>query len=195
MEKCNLQHKIRSTSALSGLGALALTLTLGAPFAAMAAPQGGQVAGGKAALSQQASRTDIHQSSNRVVIDWAGFDIAAGETVQFHQPSTNSAALNRVNSKSASQIAGHLKANGNVVIVNPSGVVFEGSARVDVNSLIATTADISNADFMSGNLNFSKAGNPNAAIVNHGEITAREAGLVGLVAPRVENHGFNGQAG
>jgi filamentous hemagglutinin family protein len=190
MKQCHLQQKMRSTSSLCGLGAVALTLALGAPFAALAGPAGGQIVSGAATISQQAQRTDIRQNSHRVVIDWTGFDVAPNETVQFHQPSANSAALNRVNSKAASRIAGNLKANGNVVIVNPNGVVFEGTSKVDVNGLIATTADINNADFMAGNLNFSKAGNPNAAVINHGQITAREAGLVGLVAPRVENHGL-----
>jgi filamentous hemagglutinin family protein len=190
MKQCHLQQKMRSTSSLCGLGAMAFALGFGAPFAALAGPAGGQVASGSATISQQAQRTDIRQNSHRVVIDWTGFDVAPNETVQFHQPSANSAALNRVNSKAASRIAGNLKANGNVVIVNPNGVVFEGTSKVDVNGLIATTADINNADFMAGNLNFSKAGNPNAAVINHGQITAREAGLVGLVAPRVENHGL-----
>src|ERR1019366_7029548 len=43
--------------------------------------------------------------------------------------------------------------------------------------------------FMAGNMNFGIPGNPNASIVNEGTITARDAGLVGLVAPNVINSG------
>ncbi|OWU66390.1 hypothetical protein ATO3_28080, partial [Marinibacterium profundimaris] len=98
--------------------------------------------------------------------------------------------LNRVNSDTASTIAGNLKANGNIAIVNPNGVLFEGTSKVDVNGLIATTADIDNRDFMAGKLAFTKPGNPNAKIINRGTITAKEAGLIGLVAPHVENSGI-----
>ena len=184
---------LHQTSALSGLsvGTLtALTIALSSGHA-LAAPHSGVVAAGNAQISQNLNRTDIHQSSDRVVIDWKGFDLAADEITQFHQPSANAVALNRVNSNAASKIAGTLKANGQVVIVNPNGVLFEKSGKIDVGGLIATTADIDNSQFMQGNYSFSKASsNPDAAIVNEGTITAKEAGLVGLVAPRVENHGM-----
>ena len=40
-----------------------------------------------------------------------------------------------------------------------------------------------------GKLQFTPGGNPNASVVNQGTITAAQAGLVGLVAPNVENSG------
>jgi filamentous hemagglutinin family protein len=183
---------LHHTSTLSGLGVTltALTVALGSSQV-LAVPHSGVVAAGNAQISQNLNRTDIHQSSDRVVIDWKGFDLATDEIAQFHQPSANAVALNRVNSNVASKIAGTLKANGQVVIVNPNGVLFEKTGKIDVGGLIATTADIDNNQFMQGNYNFSKASsNPDAAIVNEGTITAKQAGLVGLVAPRVENHGM-----
>ncbi len=161
------------------------------PLASYANPTGGVVSAGQAAISSAGNTLNIHQQSNKVVIDWRNFDINAGETTQFHQPGADSIALNRVNSTSASQIHGNLVANGNVVILNQNGVLFGSGARVDVNGLIATTAGIANEDFMQsdGPLHFNQAGNPNAAIVNHGAITAAEGGLVGFVAPNVANDG------
>jgi len=47
-----------------------------------------------------------------------------------------------------------------------------------------------NQDFMAGNFEFSQPGNPSAAVINEGLISAREAGLVGLVAPGVVNDGI-----
>jgi len=41
-----------------------------------------------------------------------------------------------------------------------------------------------------GHMAFTASGNPDATISNAGKITAREAGLVGLVAPNVENSGI-----
>lgn len=175
----------------SSLCSAALLLALGTGFSqtASANPHGGQVAAGSASIQQSGTKLEIHQHSNRAIIDWRGFDIAPGEHTQFHQPSAGATALNRVNSPSPSRIAGKLSANGNVILINPNGVFFEGSSRVDVNSLIVTTADINNDAFMAGKLAFSKPGTPDAAIINKGQITAKEAGLVGLVAPHVENKG------
>ena len=61
---------------------------------------------------------------------------------------------------------------------------------MDVNGIVAATADIRTEDFMGGSNHFDITGNPNAAIINDGLITAKEAGLVGLVAPYVENNGI-----
>ena len=111
------------------------------------------------------------------------------ETTAFHQPSSSSVTLNRVNDVNPSSIDGTLTANGTVVIVKPNGVFFGPTSTVDVAGLVATTANIADSDFMQGKLKFSKPGNPNAAVVNQGTITASDAGLVGLVAPSVENDG------
>jgi filamentous hemagglutinin family protein len=147
------------------------------------------VVGGSATISSSGNKMDIHQHSDKAVIDWRSFDIGVGEHTQFHQPSANATVLNRVNSNDPSRIMGKLSANGNVVLVNPNGVFFGRDAKVDVNGLLATTANISNSDFMAGKQHFNQAGNPKAAVINEGSITAREAGLVDLVAPNVENHG------
>src|SRR5262249_22074497 len=54
---------------------------------------------------------------------------------------------------------------------------------------IATTADIQSDDFMAGRMDFALPGKPDASVVNAGQITAKDAGLVGLVAPNVANDG------
>jgi filamentous hemagglutinin family protein len=163
------------------------------PVFAYANPQGGVVSAGQATISESGKKLVVNQASDKAVIDWRGFDIAPGETTQFTQPSSSSIALNRVNSNSPSTINGNLTANGNIVILNQNGVMFGAGAKVDVNGLIATTADIGNGAFMNstGKLAFDKAGNnPDAAIVNNGIITAADAGLVGFVAPNVINNGI-----
>ena len=49
---------------------------------------------------------------------------------------------------------------------------------------MATTANISNGNFMAGNYTFDTPGNPNASIVNQGSITVEDAGLAALVVAR-----------
>ena len=158
---------------------------------AYANPTDGTVTAGSATIASAGPVLNINQSTDKAIIDWRGFDIGSGETTAFHQPGSGSITLNRVNSTSASVINGNLTANGNIVIVNQNGILFGGGANVDVNGLVATTADIDNTRFMSDQtLHFDKPGNPNAAIINQGVITAKEAGLVGLVAPNVINEGI-----
>jgi len=161
-----------------------------APGSGEANPQGGTVVGGSATISQPApNNLRVNQLSDKAIINWQSFSIGASESVRFQQPSSSSVVLNRVIGGDPSTIAGQLSANGIVFLVNPNGVVFTSSARIDVNGLIATTHDIPNADFMAGRFNFTLPGNPAAGIVNQGTITAAEGGLVGLVAPWVRNDG------
>jgi len=154
-------------------------------------PQGGQVTGGSATIGNSSPiQLDIVQSTDRAVIDWKSFNIAVGERTQFHQPAPSSWTLNRVNAPDPSTIAGYLGANGGLVLVNPSGIVFSKGSQVNVNSLIATPSNISNANFMAGNMRFDQPGNPNARIENAGTITVAQKGLAALVAPSVANSGI-----
>lgn len=156
---------------------------------AMANPQDPTVQAGNVAFQTNGTTLNINQSSDKAIIDWRSFNINAGETTNFNQPSSSSFTLNRVNDANPSQINGTLTANGNIAIINQNGVYFGGGARVDVGSLVVGTADIKNEDFMAGDYKFNIAGAANAKIVNDGTITARQAGLVGMVAPSVENNG------
>jgi filamentous hemagglutinin family protein len=167
---------------------LAVLLLLVLPVSGFALPQNGTIAGGHATITTQQARVDIRQHSNRAVIDWRGFDVSAHEVVQFHQPDSSSLVVNRVNSSSGSYIDGQVSANGRLVILNQNGVMFGPNARVDASAVVASTARISTHDAMHSG-RYMPGSNPNAKVVNQGRITARDAGLVGLVAPQVENHG------
>ena len=158
-------------------GSVALTFPASPAYAN---PQGGSYRRAGGDHRQSGNTLDINQTSNRAIIDWSSFNIASGEKTVFNQPSASSIALNRVNDANPSQILGKLTANGQVVLVNPNGVFFGQGSQVDVAGLIATTANIANSDFMAGKMNFSQPGNPNAAIVNQGTITA-QAGRAGRV--------------
>lgn len=165
--------------------------SLGFPVSmVMAAPQGGKVVGGSAHIHQSGVITTINQSSSRSVINWNSFDIGKNETVRHNMPSANSAGLHRVvGGAGASQIMGQLQSNGNVYLVNPAGVVIHKGARIDTNSFTATSRDISNDNFMKGNMVFDKPGRPDAEVINQGTISVKENGLAALVAPTVRNDG------
>lgn len=186
MQRAMMRRGLRV--ALSPLALIAGWLIAGSP--AHANPTGGQVVAGSASIENGAPGVlNIFQQSNRAVIDWRSFSIATGETVNFVQPSSSSATLNRVLGNDPSAIFGRLNANGTVMLVNPNGIVFGAGSRVDVGGLVATTANISNTDFMAGRHVFGVAGSPTASIENHGLISIRDSGLAALVAPRVRNAG------
>ena len=153
-------------------------------------PEGGVVASGSATISAIDSKTlEISQTTQKAIIDWSKFNIAADELTRFIQPNSGSITLNRVHDINPSYIAGRMEANGRVVLINPNGVFFSSTAQIDVQGLVASSADIDNDAFMSGSGAFDRAGSSSAQIINEGQITAREAGLVGFVAPYVENRG------
>ena len=186
-------------AARSGATALALVLrtalwsggaiALAAPAAAN--PTGGTVTAGAATISQpNATTTRIDQTTNSAVINWQSFSIAPNETTVFQQPSAAAITLNRVVGPDPSVIAGHLQANGRLVLVNQNGIAFSNGAQVNVNALVATPADIRDEDFMAGRLIFSKPSpKPGASVTNAGTITVADHGLAALVAPDVANSG------
>ncbi|HEX8027271.1 MAG TPA: filamentous hemagglutinin N-terminal domain-containing protein, partial [Vicinamibacterales bacterium] len=181
----------RSSKRLKAVMVVVLSFATGSTgLQAQQGPAGGTVRAGEARISGEGTAsTRIDQSSDRAVIDWRSFGIGANDEVIFRQPSAQSATLNRVTGEQVSVILGRLDANGAVLLINPNGVVFGGGAQVNVGSLIASTSNISDANFMSGKLVFDQPGRIGAGILNSGAMTARDGGLVALVAPHVRNDG------
>jgi len=89
----------------------------------LANPTGLTVGSGTATINQSGSQFTITVSQN-AFLNWNTFNIAAGETTIFQQPSASSVVWNRVNDPNPSQIFGNLQANGVVVLLNSSGFYF-----------------------------------------------------------------------
>src|SRR5574340_317827 len=122
------------------------------------------------------------------IINWQGFSIGANEITRFAQQSASSAVLNRVISNNPSSILGALQSNGRVFLVNPNGIVFGAGATINVAGLVATTLNMSNADFLAGRYNFTQM--PGAQnLSNAGSLSAQNGGQIYLIAPNVENTG------
>jgi filamentous hemagglutinin family protein len=154
-----------------------------------ALPTGNQLVAGQAIVSNPAANVmKIDQTSQKAAINWQGFSIAQHETVNIHQPNANAALLNRVVGQDASQIQGKLNANGQVYLVNPNGVIFSKTAKVDVGGLVASTHNISNADFMNGKHHFTQNG-AKGKVENHGTINTTDHGVVALIGEQVTNTG------
>jgi filamentous hemagglutinin family protein len=153
-------------------------------------PTGGVVEAGHATISQSAHTLNVDQSSQRAVVSWQSFDVARGNTVNFNQPNASASTLNRVNSVSRSMIDGAINATGQVIFVNPNGIVFGKGAQVNVGGLVATTMNIANDAFMNAKDSMTFEGGDTGKIVNKGRITIHDAkGFVALMAPEVKNEG------
>ena len=152
---------------------------------AYALPQGGKVTVGDASIQDAGDSMNIHQDSQRVVLDFDSFSVDANETVNYIQPNSDSVALNRVLGSELSEIHGAINANGHVYLINPNGVLFGEGAQVNVGGLVATTLDIDNQSFINRHENFE--GSSGASVVNKGHINA--SNRVVLMATDVLNSG------
>jgi filamentous hemagglutinin family protein len=91
----------------------------------------------------------IAQTAPRAVMTWEQFNVGKNTILKFDQSGGNSAngnnwvALNRIDASGVpSQIEGQIKAQGTVLIINPNGIVFNGSSQINVHTLIASSLDI-----------------------------------------------------
>lgn len=174
---------------LPKLSALALVVYTAWGMSAWALPQGATVVNGQVSVAHPTSSSQIVNASSGAIINWKQFSIGVGESTQFIQPSSNSAVLNRVVGPDVSQLLGQLKANGQVFLINPNGIVIGGGARIDTNSFIASTLDMADADFLAGKLRFFE-GSSAGRLQNNGLITAAPGGRIVLIAPGIENNGI-----
>src|SRR5450759_1899975 len=144
---------------------------------AQANPIGGTVAAGQANFATAGNTLNVTNTPG-TIINWQGFSIGANEITHFVQQSASSAVLNRVISNNPSSILGTLRSNGRVFLINPGGIVFGAGAVVDVAGLVASTLNLSDADFLAGRNHFTQV--PGAANVsNAGNITAHGDGQHG----------------
>lgn len=159
---------------------------------AWALPEGGQVIQGNIQMAQpSANILQILQSSPTGIINWGSFSIDAHQLVQFLQPNSTAAVLNRVVGQEPSQILGQLQANGRVLLINPNGILFGPGSVVDTGSFLASTLAISDGDFLQGRYNLRWDPNsPMRAVVNQGEIRVADGGFLALVSPVVDNQGL-----
>jgi hypothetical protein len=149
------------------------------------------VTSGNVSVTQSGATTTVNQGSQQAIINWNSFNIGTGEKTQFVQPNASSVALNRINpTQGASQIYGSLSANGRIILINAAGIHFGPGSMVNVGGLIASTSDISNANFLSGNYKFDIRSPYNGSIINEGTLIAASHGLIALLGSNITNTGL-----
>ena len=149
-------------------------------------PVGEQVTHGSADITREGDTLNIDQHTGKVVINWNDFSVGVDHTVNFLQNASD-IALNRVIEDNPSFIFGNVNAGGHVFLVNQSGILFSTTSRVDAAGLVASTLDISDADFLSGNYQFSGSG---GTVLNQGTINIRDGGYAALLGQQAINEGI-----
>ena len=150
-------------------------------------PAGGSVAQGSATFNTSGSVETITSSGN-AFINWSSFNIGAGETTTFVEPSSTSVVWNNINGSSPSQILGNLNANGYVILQNQAGFYVGGQAAINAHGLILTTASAA-PNLSSGGAWEFDAPPPTAKIINYGQINIAGGGSAFLIADNIDNEG------
>jgi len=102
----------------------------------------------------------INQTAPQAILNWQTFNVGAQTTVNFNQQAATWTALNRVTGNTGpSQILGQINAPGQVLVINQNGIIFGGASQINVGSLIASTAGITDQQFLTKGIYSNQTGN------------------------------------
>ena len=163
-------------------------LMLGLVLDAPANPTGMTVQSGSATPPTFSGSQMTITTSRSAVLNWQSFNIAAGETTIFNQPSAYSIVVNNIHDANASQIYGSLQANGLVVLMNQNGFYFGPDSFIKTGGLIVSTANCLPPQHSGGAWEFNGPP-PLASIINYGRIQVGRNSSLFLIADKIENHG------
>jgi filamentous hemagglutinin family protein len=166
----------------------ALSFLAGSVADTVANPTGLTVTSGSAIAQQIGSQLNV-TVSQLAILNWQSFNIGAGQTTSFLQPSSSSIVFNEIGDANPSRIYGNLNANGTVILANANGLYFGPNSMINVGgSFIATTAALP-PDFGAGSPWQFTGMPPAASIVNYGKIEVGSGKSLYLIAENVDNEG------
>ncbi len=144
-----------------------------------------QFAGKRASVSTEEITTGVRGLS----LSLGNLRDGQDKTVDFIQPDASGATLNRVTGNTTSTIAGLVRSNGAVYLINPNGIAITATGAVQTGGgFVASTLNVADADFMAGKNNFAGSGS-SAGVSNAGHITAGAGAYVALLGGSVSNSG------
>ncbi len=207
-----------SLLSLAAHGAGALPVPCGAGACGTNPSVPGFASHGAAAYATAGNRAFVSQVGNKAILNWQNFNVGRGNSVTFKQvdglvsgnavAGANFSTLNRIWQADPSVIAGAINVaagqKGNLTFINQNGIVFAGTAQVDVNTLTATSLNMADKFFTGALTPFGNreaqfegfkdsAGNDIApgfvTVLEGARISAASGGRVMLLAPTVTNRG------
>ncbi|MBR1221828.1 filamentous hemagglutinin family protein [Bradyrhizobium sp. U87765 SZCCT0131] len=168
----------------NGLGAGGLQVAPGGTWSGANAPV--QSVGGSG------TTVTIDQTARQAILNWQSFNVGARTTVNFNQQGADWTALNRVvGNTGPSQILGQINAPGQVLVINQNGIIFGGASQINVGSLIASSANIVDQQFLARGIYATQSG---AAYLPSftgagGKIVVEGGALITTNAPSTEKVG------
>nr|EKA54870.1 hypothetical protein PAE2_2148 [Pseudomonas aeruginosa E2] len=109
--------------------------------------------------------------------------------ITFNQPDGKSVTLNRVTGRDPSKIYGAVTSNGQLILVNPNGIMVGPKAHISSSALVASAGFLTEEQARqfaeTGKLNIQLTGN----VSNEGCITVHDNGMVALLGAQVNNAG------
>jgi filamentous hemagglutinin family protein len=111
------------------------------------------------------------RAGHQPIVNWDSFSLAKDERVIFHLASSDSVALNRVIGPSKSEIFGAISSNGQIILLNPAGILIGKDAVIDTQSWMASTFDIQDKIFLATR-DWLFTGDSNAAVEIQGTVNA-----------------------
>ncbi|MDI6795386.1 MAG: filamentous hemagglutinin N-terminal domain-containing protein, partial [Desulfatibacillaceae bacterium] len=133
--------------------------------------------------------TIFNQTAQKVYNITESYNIAAHQSHIYNQPGLESIFVQRVVGQDPSSILGSLVANGQVWIMNPSGVLIGSTARVNTGGFMATSLVMDRDDFFAGRYQLKQEG-AGGFVINEGAITVNNGGSVVLAGASVVNNGY-----
>jgi filamentous hemagglutinin family protein len=133
------------------------------------------VTSGAASVSTAGNTMTVDQSTDRAVLNWASFNVSADGRVVFNQPRSTSITLNRIYDASPSRVFGTVEANGQIYLVNPNGMVFGRTARINAAGILASSLSISDENFAAGLLAPELIQNRRPALSSDGRVYAMDS--------------------
>jgi len=149
----------------------------------------GQVVQGQVSSSTDGNATNVTVHSNTAIVNTKDSSIRANESVTIDMLSGRSSLLVRDTSYDPTYLLGSLQTNGRVFFLNPNGIVFGSGFRADVGSLVASTLNMSDGDFMKGQYKFSSVPGGAGAITQAAGSLIQARDTVAFVAPQVTQAG------
>jgi filamentous hemagglutinin family protein len=132
-------------------------------------------------VSNGLTSVTINQTAPQAVLTWQQFNVGKNTVVDFNQQgNANWIALNRIDASGVpSQILGQIKADGQVMLINPNGIIFSGSSQINVHTLIASAMDISLSSTASS-----------AGPTTYAQVPGAPSGVMAPASETADNAGF-----